>query len=244
VPGTDFKDEQVPGIVTRDPRRQQERSGEMPTQVNDRPMRDRIIAAAIEVIRERGVTGATTKEIARAARVSEGSLYNHFENKPALFGAAFGVVTSGIRDAMMQLQGQVGQGSVEDNLARLAATAVRFYAELLPMTGTVLANREVRGWLQHDVPATGRGPLFGHALLIGYLEAEQQAGRLAPQAQPPYVAATLLGACQQHPFLTLLAGEAAVAEMAGLPADPDEYARRVVRTILAAQAPQDSPTAR
>ncbi|HZU16911.1 MAG TPA: helix-turn-helix domain-containing protein, partial [Candidatus Dormibacteraeota bacterium] len=41
-------------------------------------MRERIVAAAARVIRERGVVNATTREIAREAGVSEGSLYNHF----------------------------------------------------------------------------------------------------------------------------------------------------------------------
>src|SRR6266542_3086220 len=127
--------------------------GEMATRSSDRPMRERIVAAAIQVIRERGVTRATTKEIARAAKVSEGSIYNHFENKTALFGAAFGAVTSGI-----------------------------------------------------------------------------------PAADPAFIAATLLGACLQHAFLSLLADPAALAAV-GLPPDASEYARGVVRTVLAGNLP-------
>lgn len=198
-------------------------------------MRERIVEAAVQVIRERGVTGATTKEIARAAGVSEGSLYNHFENKTALFGAAFGAATGGIRTAMADLAGQVGQDTVEDNLVRLAAAAARFYGELLPMTGPVLANRDVLAWLRQ----TGRsaGPIQGHAGLIRYLEAEQRAGRLAARARPPFIAASLLGACQQYAFLSLLADPSALADGAGMPTDVDEYARQVVRTVLTAQLP-------
>lgn len=207
----------------------------MPARPTDKPMRERIIEAAVEVIRERGVTGATTKEIARTAKVSEGSLYNHFENKRALFGAAFGAVGSGIRAVVADLAKRVGEDTVEANLTRLAAAEIRFYANLLPMTGPVLANRDLQGWLRR----TGRnaGPIQGNAGLIRYLEAEQRAGRLAEHAKPPFIAATLLGACQQYAFLSLLVGEAALAEGAGLPTDVDEYARQVVRTVLAAQLP-------
>src|SRR6266511_1741126 len=161
--------------------------GEMATRSSDRPMRERIVAAAIQVIRERGVTRATTKEIARAAKVSEGSIYNHFENKPALFGAAFGAVTSGIRGAMRELAASVGKGTVEGNLERLAGAAVRFYGELLPMTASALADHQV-------------------------------------------------GACLQHAFLSLLADPAALAAV-GLPPDAGEYARGVVRTVLAGNLP-------
>lgn len=199
----------------------------------DRSMGERILEAAVQVIRERGVTGATTKEIARGAGVSEGSIYNHFESKTALFGAAFGAVTGGMRAAMTELSGKVGKATVEENLAELTAAAVRFYAELLPMTGPVLANRDVLDWLR----ASGRsqGPLRGHTGLIRYLEAEQHTGRLARDADPAFIAVSLLGACQQHAFLTLLAGSEALADGARLPSDVDAYARQLVRTLLAHQ---------
>ena len=206
---------------------------EQPEQPKRQPMQERIVAAAVRVMGERGVTNATTKEIAREAGVSEGSLYNHFENKAALFGAAFGLVTSGIRSAMQQLLASTGQGTVEDNLARFAATAIRFYGELLPMTGSVLADREVLGWLQRTGRAGGLSQ--GHAALVRYLEAEQEAGRLAPEAQPPYLAAAVLGACQHRAFAALVGGSA-VEQPPGLDADVDEYARGVVRVLLSAQA--------
>jgi hypothetical protein len=73
--------------------------------------------------------------------------------------------------------------------------------------------------------------------LITYLEAERSAGRLTEDTRPPYLAAALLGACQQHAFLTLLAGEPAVSAAAQLPPDPGDYARDLVRTILAGHLP-------
>ena len=129
------------------------------------PMEERIVAAAVSVIRSRGVTNATTKEIAREAGVSEGSLYNHFENKTALFGA--GLVSSGIRSAMQDLFAAVGHGTVEDNLAGFASAAIRFYRELLPMARSVLADPEVLGWLQHSGRAGGVSQ--GQTALVHYL---------------------------------------------------------------------------
>jgi hypothetical protein len=74
---------------------------------------------------------------------------------------------------------------------------------------------------------------MGHSALIGYLEAEQRAGRLADGAPLPFIAAALLGGCQQHAFLTRLAGPETVAAGAGLPAAPEEFAARLVRAVLA-----------
>jgi AcrR family transcriptional regulator len=199
-------------------------------------MRERIVAAAARVIRERGVTGATTREIARAAGVSEGSLYNHFESKTALFGAAFASVTAGIRDAMGELAGSIGRGTVEANLERLATASIRFYSELLPMAGPALADRDVTSWLRRGMPARGAGPIMGQLALVGYLEAERDAGRLAPGAEPAFMAAALLGACLHHAFTSILTEPAALAG-AGVPAGAEEYARGIVRTVLTRQLP-------
>jgi len=238
-------------------------------------MRERILAAAVTVIRARGITAATTKEIARTAGVSEGSLYNHFASKTALFAAALAVVTGTARTAMTTLAGSVGQNTVEENLVRLAADMVRFYGELLPMTGPVLADPELIAWLRGNGPVTAQndaaakartrtrggqdggmpppgapggppagppggsaaGPVLGHTALIGYLEAERSAGRLGPDAPITFIAAALLGGCQQHAFLTRLAGPEAVAAGAGLPAAPEEFAAPLVRAVLAGHLP-------
>src|SRR6266700_3040771 len=148
-------------VIASSPDRQLQPGGEMPARPSDQSMRERIVAAAIQVIRERGVTHATTREIARAAKVSEGIIYNHFENKTALFGAAFGAVTGGIRGAMREAADSVGSGTVEGNLERLAATAIRFYGELLPMTGSALADHDVSAWLRRRRPgASGARPIL------------------------------------------------------------------------------------
>jgi AcrR family transcriptional regulator len=233
-------------------------------------MRNRILAAAVAVIRERGITAATTKEIARRAGVSEGSLYNHFANKTALFAAALGEVTATARTAMAALAGAAGTGTIEGNLTRLAAEMVRFYGELLPMIGPVLADPELIAWLRADGPVQAQresaatsghlpdaarpagspggppagppggsavGPVLGHAALIGYLEAEQRAGRLPAGAPLPFIAAALLGGCQQHAFLIRLAGPETVAAAARLPEAPEEFAAHLVRTVLAGHLP-------
>src|SRR6266700_1774883 len=191
-------------VIASSPDRQLQPGGEMPARPSDQSMRERIVAAAIQVIRERGVTHATTREIARAA--------------------------------MREAADSVGSGTVEGNLERLAATAIRFYGELLPMTGSALADHDVSAWLRRRMPERDGGPIQGHAALIAYLEAEREAGRLGRDADPPFIAAALLGACLQYAFLSLLAEPAALAAV-GLPPDVDEYARRAVRTVLAGHLP-------
>ena len=210
-------------------------------------MRDRILAAAVSVMRDRGITSTTTKEIARVAGVAEGSIYNHFANKTALVAACMAEVAGGIREALVRLTGRVGEGTVDDNLAELAEAEIAFFADLLPITGPVLGDPSLREWLRDGGPRTAEdrpggdtppGPVLGHAVLIAYLEAEQRAGRVAPYARPPYLAATLIGACHQYAFVRLLSPPEAMAEVAGLPADPAEYAREIVGTVMMGHHPR------
>jgi AcrR family transcriptional regulator len=206
----------------------------MPDEPRPQAMRERIVAAALRVMAKRGATNATTREIAREAGVSEGSLYNHFENKTELFGAAFGSVSSGIRTAMQELAASVGERTVEENLARFASAAARFYEDLLPMAGSVLGDPDVLGWLQR----TGRagGPAMGQVGLVRYLGLEQACGRLGEDAQLPFIAAGLLGACQHRAFAVLLGGDGS-PPVPGLDTDLEEYGRRVAHTLLASQLP-------
>ncbi len=53
-----------------------------------RPVRDRLIDAAEECLRTKGIRATTVSEVAELAGVSRGWLYRHFPDKAALLGAA------------------------------------------------------------------------------------------------------------------------------------------------------------
>lgn len=46
--------------------------------------RDQILAAAIDVFAEKGFQRATIRDVAKAAGIADGTIYNYFENKTAL----------------------------------------------------------------------------------------------------------------------------------------------------------------
>lgn len=60
--------------------------------------REQILQTAVTLFSLRGFKGTTTKEIARAAGVSEAMVFRHFENKDALYGAILG--TKGCHDGV------------------------------------------------------------------------------------------------------------------------------------------------
>jgi AcrR family transcriptional regulator len=51
---------------------------------NKEATKERILAAALELFREQGLEGTTTKEISRQAGIAEGTLFNYFKTKEDL----------------------------------------------------------------------------------------------------------------------------------------------------------------
>jgi AcrR family transcriptional regulator len=79
--------------------------------------RTQILEAAETIFAAKGYHGTTTREIAQAADVSEGTLYNYFTSKRDLF---VGLMISRT-DALVESIAEVQAGSVEGAMAELLA---------------------------------------------------------------------------------------------------------------------------
>ena len=80
-----------------------------------------ILEAAIAIFREKGYGGATTRQIADAADVSEGTLYNYFKNKRDILLA----LTQDFIDETMAEIGDIQADGVESLLTQLLAERIR-----------------------------------------------------------------------------------------------------------------------
>jgi AcrR family transcriptional regulator len=169
--------------------------------------RQRILAAARKVMLGKGLVRATTKEIARAAGVSEGTLYNHFANKEELFLCTLNELPSGFVALMRGLRERVGTEAVPAVLSQVAASALEFYSEAVPMGASFFADPELlarhRGLLQQR----GAGPQRANEAVAAYLRAEQKLGRVRGDADPEAVAYMLLGALYQHVYWRQFLGQ-------------------------------------
>jgi AcrR family transcriptional regulator len=74
--------------------------------------------ATERVIAEVGISGAATREIARAARCAEGTLYVHFDNRFALFAGLFEKHVTIAPRAMQALAESAGKDDPQRNLIR------------------------------------------------------------------------------------------------------------------------------
>ncbi|MGW0516134.1 TetR/AcrR family transcriptional regulator [Crossiella sp. NPDC003009] len=191
--------------------------------------RDRILDAAAEVLRTKGLARATTKEIAKAAELSEAALYKHFSGKTELFLAVLGERVPG--ELILRLRGLdewVGVGELRGTLVELARAMLVFFGESFPMAASLFAEPELFAAHRAVLREQGSGPQYVSAAVAGYLAAEQRAGRVSPAADPVSAAELLTGACLQHAFLSHFRAGAESLE---------EVAERLVAALLAGLAP-------
>ena len=184
--------------------------------------RDRILDAALAVLRDRGPAAATTKEIARAAGCSEGSLYTYFAGKEDLLLAVVTERLPPFIPLVKALLERAGEDTLHDHLEELARIAVPFYAQLMPLAVTVLGTPELSDGLRRQ----GLGPYRANEALATYLRLEQRLGRVHAGASVDAAASLLLGACQQRAILLQFAGQAPDAAADG------RFARDLVATLM------------
>ncbi|HET7370478.1 MAG TPA: TetR/AcrR family transcriptional regulator [Gammaproteobacteria bacterium] len=194
--------------------------------------RDRIVEAAERIMRTQGIAQATTKEIAREACCSEGTLYNHFESKEALFLA---VLRDRLPDFIRQVVAfpeRAGSGTVRGNLEEIGCAALSFYREVIPL-GACLLSEPGRLATQRDyLRERGAGPHKAHELVARYLRAEQEHGRVRRNADPLAAARLLLGGCFQQAYISPLAG-LDISGTAG-----QHLVENLVDTLMAALSPE------
>lgn len=182
-------------------------------------------------MRERGLARSTTKEIAREAGFSEGTLYKHFEGKEELFLAVLAERLPSFVALAKELPGRAGQGAVHETLEEVARTALAFYAEGVPISASVFSEPALLARHGEELRRRGGGPHRANEAMAAYLRAEQGLGRVREDAHPEAAAAMLLGACFQRAFLrSFLAGDVESEE-------EGRFARGVVETLMPALSP-------
>jgi AcrR family transcriptional regulator len=188
--------------------------------------RDRILDAAAGLMRERGVARATTKEIAKAAGLSEAALYKHFADKTEL-------MLHVLRERMpgsARVDLRPGTGTVADAITTFTRATVDFYLDALPMFGSILGDPRLMAAQRESLRKYGAGPEHPVRRFADHLRAERDLGRIAADADPDAAAALLAGACFQQAFFRYF------AEGPGAGPVPDATVDALSATLLRALA--------
>jgi AcrR family transcriptional regulator len=170
-------------------------------------LRDRILEAAEQVIRTNGVSKTTTKEIARVAGCSEGSLYNHFESKEDLFLQVMKGHLPSFLNVLFKLPGRKGTGNVKDNLDEVAHAALKYYDVSTAMTASMFTEPDFLVRHRPGFQQRNEGPHRANEIVTTYLLAEQKLGRINSSINARAAADLFLGACFQHSFHFYFLGE-------------------------------------
>jgi AcrR family transcriptional regulator len=176
--------------------------------------RDALIGAARGLFAQRGYADVGTEEIVRAAGVTRGALYHHFEGKRSLFEAVYERVEVELAE---RIAAGALAGGVADPLAAMRAGAEMFLqacTEPEAQRIVLLDGPSVLGWDRwREIAAE-----HGLGLIEATLQAAIDAGAIAEQPVRP-LAHVLMGALDEAAMLV------ARAE------DPERMRAEVGRTL-------------
>jgi len=157
-----------------------------------------LIAAARRLFGARGYAEVGTEEIVRAAGVTRGALYHHFDSKRELLAAIYEQIEAELTERIATAA-LSGESAADDPLEALRLGADLFLdACLEPEVQRIvlLDAPSVLGWERwREV-----GARFGLGLIEGTLQAAIDAGAIAPQPVRP-LAHVLMGALDEAALL-------------------------------------------
>jgi AcrR family transcriptional regulator len=187
--------------------------------------RRQILEAAERVFRSKGLSKATTREIAKDAGCADGTLYLHFEDRLALFGAVLDECVPDMKESLQQLESLVGKRTVRQNLEMVVNRYLTFHQRALHAVCSIFAEPQLLAAHRDKLHAQGRGPHIAEGMLLDYIRAEQKIGRICRRAVPEAITSMLLGACFYRVF---------VSQYMGTPMEPGPtvMARKLVDQVL------------
>jgi AcrR family transcriptional regulator len=154
--------------------------------------RERLLAATERLLSSHGLGAVTTRDIARAANVAEGALYNHFGDKAELIVSVVLHQLGDFPEVLQSLPLQVGQDTVQKNLETVLGSAFAFHHRITPLVCSLFADQELLAKVRGMMNERSMGPGRAAFAIAAYLRAEQQLGRVSVSAAPETVAELLI----------------------------------------------------
>jgi AcrR family transcriptional regulator len=186
-------------------------------------LRRRIIEAADALIRAEGLSGATTRQIARAAGCAEGSIYVHFEDKIDLVIAVI-VEREPSFPELLELPTKAGERTVEENLVPWVGELLKLMRDNQPIFFALMSDRALFTRFKERLREREVGPVALFRAAEAYVRAEQALGRVTSRVSPQVAATILIGACRDQVVTHALAGKK--------PLPPERFARELVEALV------------
>jgi len=140
--------------------------------------RQAILQAAEKLILACGLSGVTTRQIARETGCSEGALYVHFHGRLELLLAMLEESLPTMLGPLQTLQQRVGRGSPQANLATALGGIYRFHQRATPLSAGLFAEPALHAAYRASLARQGKGPHLSMKVLENYIIAEQRLRRI------------------------------------------------------------------
>jgi AcrR family transcriptional regulator len=164
----------------------------VPTGVAMRDARAQLFDAAERVMVRDGPSALTSRAVTTEAGCAKGVLHRHFADFDDFLAELVLDRIARIEAQSLSLVGSAGTGTVADNLTGALRTV--FGSVALVIVGLVISRDSLRERLRKDIPAGVPVLAEATAMLVSYLVAERDLGRIAADADVATLAPMLTGA--------------------------------------------------
>ncbi len=195
----------------------------VPTGVALRDARDQLFDAAERILLRDGPNALTSRAVTTEAGCAKGVLHRHFADFDAFLAELVQDRITRVERQAAALLGAAGTGTVTGNLA--AALTDLFGSVALAIVGLITFRDDLRIRLRQIRPRGVPVLAEGRTMLVSYLAAERDLGRIAAGADVDTIALMLIGA-----------GHLLFAGRDGIPAEAAEV-EKVVAAALASARP-------
>lgn len=183
-----------------------------------------ILRAAEKLMRSRGLSGVTTRQISKEVGCSEGALYVHFKGRLELLLAMLEESLPGMLHPLESLQKSVGRGSAQRNLMLALDGIFKFHQRVVPATSGLFAEPELLAKYRSSLNRQGKGPHLSMKVVEEYICSEQALGRIDANVDARLAASLMMSSSFFRAF---------VEEFFGKPIQPawPEFARQMIATV-------------
>jgi AcrR family transcriptional regulator len=164
----------------------------VPTGVALRDARAQLFDAAERVMVRDGPSALTSRAVTTEAGCAKGVLHRHFADFDDFLAELVLDRIARIERQSLSLMGSAGTGTVTDNLTDALRTV--FGSVALIIVGLVISRDKLRERLRQDIPAGVPVLTEATAILVSYLTAERDLGRVTAEADVDTLAPMLIGA--------------------------------------------------
>ena len=170
-----------------------------------RDVRAEILVAAERLAIERGFGGVTTKEVARAAGCSEGSIYNHFRDRSDLLAQVVAARVIAVSQSLGETV-TAEAATREELVAGLVRAVSGAYGQLIALSTSLVADPEIRARF-NEVLEEHHAPESINDAVAAVIASAQRDGLAREDVDADAVALLFTGPCHQAALHAYLAGE-------------------------------------